>query len=83
MSSSFSRNPLVELGQEPLSDNVIHVKWNHHGTLRRFQLAEQDWKFPKLMEKICLVEPRFNEALCYSGKRLLDLDGDEISRSRF
>uniref|UniRef100_A0A915CM30 Activator of Hsp90 ATPase AHSA1-like N-terminal domain-containing protein n=1 Tax=Ditylenchus dipsaci TaxID=166011 RepID=A0A915CM30_9BILA len=58
--------------QEPLH-SIIHIKWNHQGTLRRFQLSEVEWKFSKLLEKIRLVEPMFSDSLCYA-----DEDGDKI-----
>ena len=65
----------VEFGeemQEPLHP-AIHIKWNHFGVLRRFQLGENEWKFAKLLEKIRVVEPVFSDILCYS-----DEDGDKI-----
>jgi hypothetical protein len=67
-------NRPVELGEEMHEpSDSIHIKWDHYGSLRRFQMPQGDWTLAFLLAKIHQLEPMFSDGLCYR-----DADGDRI-----
>lgn len=60
----------VEIGVEINAESnkpLIRLKWAHWGVNRRFHIAEKDWSFNKLTERIREFEPNFNHVLWYEG----------------
>lgn len=51
---------------------VVHVKWDHYGSFRRFSILRcTAWNFSEMLDKVLTIDPAFSGSLGY-----IDDDGD-------